>query len=185
MGRPESSKDYYGVIGASETMSRRDIERLYKRKAARLHPDRGGSEEEMKSLNEAYRVLKDETTRREYDGQRQKPKAAAVTMAAAPAAKEVGAFGHGLSAFLCLLGGLFLLLLVRAQWFWFLWPLVILAVFVIIFGVLIARSAMVALNESLPVTNPIRRHTQVQEAVFWIAVGGGAYGVYLVLSNIG
>src|SRR6185369_14651270 len=31
------------------------------------HPDRGGSEEQMKSLNEAYGVLKNSTSRRAYD----------------------------------------------------------------------------------------------------------------------
>lgn len=189
MSRFESSKDFYDLLGANEGMSRRDIERLYKRKAARLHPDRGGSEDEMKSLNEAYEILKDETTRREYDTGRLKSKAAAFKVASArasaPAAQDVGVFGHCLSALLCLLVGLFLLFLVRSQWMWFLWPLVILAVLVILFGVMMARSAMVALNASLPNTNPFRRHTYIQEVVFWTAVGGCGYGLYLVLSIVG
>ena len=45
------------------------------------------------------------------------------------------------------------MLLLRIQWIWFLWPLAILAVFVVGFGVLLARSAMVKVNDSLPVTN--------------------------------
>ena len=65
--------------------------------------------------------------------------------------------GHCLSALLCLIAGLFLLLLVRFQWIWFLWPLAILALFVLGFGVLLARSAMVAVNASLPVTNQDQR----------------------------
>jgi DnaJ-like protein len=186
MSQFDSSKDYYAVLGADEGASRVDIDRLYKRLAAHLHPDRGGTEDEMKSLNEAYGVLKDETIRRDYDAQRRKPtpSAAVFRPASNPPARDVGVFGHCLSAFLCLLVGLFLLFLVRSQWIWFLWPLALLAVFVIFFGVMMARSAMVAVNASLPVAHPLRRHTRVQEAMFWIAVVGGGYGLYLLFTNV-
>jgi len=50
--------------------------------------------------------------------------------------------------------------------------------------VMMARSAMVALNASLPVAHPFRRHTVVQETMFWIAVVGGGYGIYLLFTNI-
>lgn len=185
MSQFDLSKDYYAIIGAEEATSSRDLERLYKRRAAQMHPDRGGSEEEMKSLNEAYQVLKDETTRREYDQQRQRPRAAHRPIESAPAAKDVGLFGHFLSAFLCLLLGLFLLFLVRVQWIWFLWPLVILAAFVISFGVLMAHSAMLAANASLPLSNPVKRHRSLQEAMFWTAVAAAGYGVYLLLTSMG
>ena len=69
----DSQKDYYEILGANERATPRDLERLYKRMAARRHPDRGGSEEEMKSLNEAYSVLRNRETRHEYDAQRVKP----------------------------------------------------------------------------------------------------------------
>src|SRR6266850_7494702 len=117
--------------GGDQTASPRDIERLYKRLASRHHPDRGGSEEQMKSLNEAYSVLKDESMRRDYDSQRQEPVMATFAPVSAPAAQDVGVFGQGLSALLCLLLGFFLLFLVRFQWIWFLWTLAILAFFVI------------------------------------------------------
>ena len=139
----------------------------------------------MKSLNEAYRILNDEQTRKEYDAKRSSPAIEArFTPASAPAAKEIGLLGHGLSAFFCLLVGLFLLFLVRTQWIWFLWPLAILAVFVIVFGIFMARSAMRAVNASLPVTNPFRRHTRIQETAFWIAVAVASYGVYLLLTSV-
>jgi hypothetical protein len=179
----DSKKDYYGILGADERTSRRDLERLYKHKAAYRHPDRGGSEEDMKSLNEAYHVLKDEAMRREYDAQRRKVDVKFIPVPA-PAAQDIGVFGRCLSAFLCLLIGLFLLFLVRFQWIWFLWPLAILAVFVILSGVIMARGAMVALNASLPLTNRLRRHTLLQEAIFWTVVGGGGYGVYLLLTAV-
>jgi DnaJ domain len=60
-------KDYYSILGAGETASQDEIERLYKRLARRHHPDRGGDAEEMKAINEAYRVLGNAAARREYD----------------------------------------------------------------------------------------------------------------------
>jgi hypothetical protein len=184
MSQFDSRKDYYTVLGADESSSRPDIDRLYKRQAARLHPDRGGNEEEMKSLNEAYGVLKDEAIRRDYDAQRRKPPAPAFRPTSTQPARDIGVFGHCLSALLCLLVGLFLLFLVRFQWIWFLWPLAVLAFLVILFGVMIARSAMVALNATLSASNPFRRHTLIQEAMFWIAVMSGGYGIYLLFTNL-
>ena len=184
MSQFNSEKDYYQVLGADETASRRDIERLYKRLASRRHPDRGGNEEDMKSLNEAYRILKDESTRRDYDSQRLRPQEAAFVPLVTPTAQDVGMFGQGLSALLCLLLGLFLLFLVRFQWIWFLWPLGILAFFVVVFGVLLAHAAMLSFSASLSEKNPLRRHTFLQETLFWTAVGGGGYGVYLLFTAV-
>ena len=176
--------DYYDILGADERTSPGDIERLYKRMAARRHPDKGGSDEEMKILNEAYAVLKDERKRQQYDTERRKPGQQTFTVTSGPPPRDVGIFGQGLSAFLCLLVGLFLLFLVRFQWIWFLWPLAILAVFVILFGIIMARGVMVALNASLPATNRLRSHTILQEAVFWMVVGGGGYGIYLIFTAL-
>jgi hypothetical protein len=184
MSEFSSETDYYQILGARESDSRRELERQYKRLAARRHPDKGGSEEEMKSLNEAYRVLRDEETRRQYDAQRHVPRPTAFVPTSSPPAQDVGVFGHGLSALLCLLVGLFLLFLVRFQWIWFLWPLAILAVFVICFGVIMARGAMRAMNESLPQSSRLRRHTGLQEVMFWSLVAGSGYGVYLLLTSV-
>lgn len=183
MSQFDSHKDYYDILGANERTSPRDLERLYKRMAARRHPDRGGSDEEMKSLNEAYSVLRNKETRQEYDAQRIKP-AVSFVRVSSPAAADVGLLGQGLSAFFCTLIGLFLLFLVRLQWIRFLWPLAVLAVLVILFGILMARNAMRALNASLPVSNPLRRYTRVQEAIFWSVVIGSGYGVYLLLTAV-
>ncbi len=184
MSQRESHPDYYGILGADEGASRSDIDKLYRRLAAQRHPDRGGSEEEMKLLNEAYATLKDDVRRREYDTQRCKPAPTVFRPVSTPPARDIGIFGHCLSAFLCLMIGLFFLFLVRIHWFWFLWPLAILAVFVILFGIMMARSAMVTVNASLSVTNPLRGHTRLQEAMFWSVVAGGTYGVYLLLTSV-
>jgi curved DNA-binding protein CbpA len=184
MSKADSSKDYYELLGVGEEASRVEIDRQYKRKAAKHHPDLGGNEEEMKSLNEAYGVLKDQVARKDYDARRKRPLVnTGFVPASAPTAQDIGVFGHCLSALLCLITGMFLLFLVRFQWIWFLWPLAILALFVIGFGVLMARSAMLAVNASLPVSNRFRRHTRIQEIAFWAAVFSGAYGVYLLLAQ--
>jgi hypothetical protein len=184
MNQFDSNKDYYAVLGVDKDASQVDIDRNYKRQASKHHPDRGGSEERMKSLNEAYGVLKDRNSRHAYDAAR-RPRAASHGFArvTTPTARDTGAFGHCLSAGLCLIAGLFLLLLVRFQWIWFLWPLAILAVFVVGFGVLLARSAMVKVNESLPVTNRFKKHTKIQEVAFWAVIITSGYGLYWLMSE--
>jgi hypothetical protein len=184
MNQFDSNKDYYGVLGVDKDASRSEIDRQYKRQASRHHPDLGGSEESMKSLNEAYGVLKDSDMRRLYDNSRRTTttRFAGFAPVSTPTARHVGVMGQCLSALLCLIAGLFLLLLVRFQWIWFLWPLAILAVSVVGFGVLLARSAMVAVNDSLPVTNRLKRHTKLQELAFWAVIVTTGYGLYVLLS---
>jgi hypothetical protein len=183
MSQFDSNKDYYGVLGVDKDASQIDIERQYKREASKHHPDRGGTEERMKSLNEAYGVLKDTSLRNSYDATRRRPGAPhGFTPVTTPTARDVGLLGHFLSAGLCLIAGVFLLLLVRFQWIFFLWPLGLLALLVLGFGVLLARSAMVAVNDSLPVTNPLKRHTKIQEVAFWMAIVSGGYGLYVVMT---
>ena len=183
MSQINANKDYYGVLGVDKDASQREIDRQYRREASRHHPDRGGSEERMKSLNEAYGVLKDATSRRSYDESRKtNARVSNFVPVSKPTARDVGVLGQCLSALLCLIAGLFLLLLVRIQWIWFLWPLAVLAIAVVGFGVLLARSAMVAVNDSLPVTNRLRRHTKLQEVAFWTVIVTTGYGLYLLLS---
>ena len=184
MSQFDSNKDYYGVLGVDKDASQVEIDRQYKREAAKHHPDRGGSEERMKSLNEAYGVLKDKSLRSSYDAVR-RPRPAdpqGFVPVTTPTARDVGVLGHCLSAMLCLIGGVFLLLLVRFQWFWFLWPLAILALMILGFGIMLARSAMVAVNDSLPVSNRLKRHTRIQEVAFWAVIVSGAYGLYVVMT---
>jgi hypothetical protein len=177
----DSAKDYYQILGVDSRASHGEIERLYKQKATKSHPDRGGSEEVMKTLNEAYRVLGNEEIRRDYDAVRKTSPKVTFGLASSAPAEDVGVLGHCLSALLCLLVGLFLLFLVRFQWIWFLWPLAILAALVIALGVLMAHSAMVSVNGSLPATHLLRRHTTLQEIAFWLVVILAGYGVYLLL----
>jgi hypothetical protein len=79
--------------------------------------------------------------------------------------------------------GMFLLFLVRVQWIWFLWPLVILALFVIVFGILLARGAVMQ-QASNAKRNPFRSHRRLQEAIFWTAVLSSCYAIYMLLAAI-
>jgi curved DNA-binding protein CbpA len=184
MSQFDSHKDYYRILGADETASRRDIERLYKQLASKHHPDRGGNEEQMKSLNEAYRILKDESTRRDYDLRRRVPANVSFVPVTTPTAQNVGAHGQGLSALLCLLLGFFLMFLVRFQWIWFLWPLAILAFFVIGFGVLLAHAAVLSYTATLSRSNPFQRYRVLPEALFWLTVMGATYAIYLLFTVV-
>ena len=184
MSQFDADKDYYATLGARCDASQGEIERLYKRKAVQHHPDRGGDEEEMKALNEAYGVLRDETRRRAYDLERESPGDAytPVPPRASPSAQVDAISGQCLTAILFIVAGLVLLFVVRFQYVLFLWPLALLAVFLVIAGIFQAHAFLRAVRETFRASHPVRRFVIVQEMAFWMVVCGGAYGVYFVLT---
>src|SRR5579872_6461706 len=61
-------KDYYSVLGVSQTATDKEITRAYRKLAKQYHPDANpGSEERFKEISAAYDVLGDEAKRKEYD----------------------------------------------------------------------------------------------------------------------
>lgn len=61
-------KDYYDILGVSDDASQAEIKRTYRKLAQQYHPDSGGGDEDrFKEVNEAFQVLGDEDTRKEYD----------------------------------------------------------------------------------------------------------------------
>ena len=181
-------KDYYSVLGADGDATREEIERRYKRLARRHHPDRGGDEEEMKALNEAWRVLGDAEARRAYDAGRARRATRAAYVAYAPvtshAAKADPLSGRIVGAMLCLFAGLVLLFLVRVHYVVFLWPLALLAFGIIVFGVLIAHGALVFARETVGPGHFARRFVWAQEVVFWSCVAAGGVGVCWALAYV-
>ena len=57
----------YNMLDLDRSASAQDITKAYRRKAMTTHPDKGGSEEEFKKLNEAYEVLSNDERRATYD----------------------------------------------------------------------------------------------------------------------
>ena len=47
-------KDVYAIIGVSRKATDEEIYAVYKKRARELHPDHGGSPEQMAELNEAF-----------------------------------------------------------------------------------------------------------------------------------
>ena len=61
-------KDYYKILGVSETASDKEITRAYRKLAKQYHPDANpGSEDRFKEISAAYDVLGDQARRKEYD----------------------------------------------------------------------------------------------------------------------
>ena len=59
--------DYYDILGVSRSATDQELRKAYKAKSMKHHPDRGGSEEEFKKVNEAYSTLKDPQKKAMYD----------------------------------------------------------------------------------------------------------------------
>lgn len=67
-------KDYYHILGVSESASDEQIKSAYKKLAKQYHPDKNPgnkqSEERFKEISEAYNVLSDPKARKQYDSMR-------------------------------------------------------------------------------------------------------------------
>ncbi|MGM5480111.1 MAG: molecular chaperone DnaJ [Nanobdellota archaeon] len=66
-----AGKDYYDILGVSKDASKEEIRKAYKKLAKKYHPDLNkdnpGAEKKFKEINEAVRILSDETKRKQYD----------------------------------------------------------------------------------------------------------------------
>jgi curved DNA-binding protein CbpA len=57
----------YEILGVDRDASIDDIKRAYRQNAMKMHPDHGGSEEDMKRLTEARDILVDPARRKRFD----------------------------------------------------------------------------------------------------------------------
>ncbi len=56
--------DAYAILGLPQTASLEEVKKNYKRLAAVFHPDKGGYDEAMKLLNNAYHQVEKEIIKR-------------------------------------------------------------------------------------------------------------------------
>lgn len=184
MQKFDASKDYYAELGLSQAASKEEIDRAFRSQARKRHPDGGGSEEEMKSLNEARDMLSDPETRKAYDAERNpQPIAYGASAAFDPEAafragtlkipvKDIDFAGLALGAATAFGLGIPLLLLVELQWVFFLWPLRVMALGTLVLGVLMAHSALRVKRRNLKRAKPdySRPLLVLHEVVFWVII---------------
>ncbi|CAE6420491.1 unnamed protein product [Rhizoctonia solani] len=61
------NKDYYKVLGVSRDADEKTIKKAYRKATLKAHPDKGGSEAKMATVNEAYEVLSNPELRARFD----------------------------------------------------------------------------------------------------------------------
>lgn len=63
--------DFYDVLGIKQNATSTDIKKAFRNLALKHHPDKNGNSEESKTIFmnivEAYEILSDESSRRQYD----------------------------------------------------------------------------------------------------------------------
>jgi hypothetical protein len=180
------NKNYYEVLCVAENASAEEIDRAFRLAARSRHPDGGGSEEEMKLLNEAHDVLSDSELRKAYDEARKPPTVVyGSSMAFDPqAASSAGTLkipvsdedfaGLVMGTVACLGLGLPLLALVEMQWIFVLWPLRLIALGVIGLGILMGHWALAARHRQIKKINGSLRSSTVaiHKAIYWAAALG-------------
>ncbi len=104
-------KDYYAILGVTESASSKDIKSRYRKLARELHPDSnpgdGRAEEQFKEVSAAYDVIGDDDKRAKYDEVRKMGPIGPMFGPGAGSGHGTGHFNVGMDDIGDLLGGLF------------------------------------------------------------------------------
>lgn len=65
-----NEENFYTILGVEENATQDDIKKAYREKSKLHHPDKGGSEETFKKINEAYSTLSDDQKRAQYNNRK-------------------------------------------------------------------------------------------------------------------
>lgn len=68
-----NEENFYTILGLEKNATQEDIKKAYREKSKKHHPDKGGSEDTFKKINEAYSTLSDEQKRFNYDNKGNNP----------------------------------------------------------------------------------------------------------------
>jgi molecular chaperone DnaJ len=97
MNRDWVDKDFYKVLGVSDTAPAEEIKKAYRRLAQKHHPDANPgdseAEEKFKEISEAYATLSDPEQRKEYDQVRRLAASGGFSGFGGPGAGGFGGFG--------------------------------------------------------------------------------------------
>lgn len=91
-------KDYYAVLGVSDTATAEEIKKAYRKLARKYHPDvskEDDADARFKDVGEAYEVLKDPEKRAEYDQLRQYGARSDGSFEPPPGWRSASGFGGG------------------------------------------------------------------------------------------
>ncbi|HEU4391062.1 MAG TPA: DnaJ domain-containing protein [Blastocatellia bacterium] len=187
----DSSKDYYEVLGIDRDATPDEIDRVFRLLAREHHPDRGGNEEQMKSLNEAHEILTDAETREAYDAETSPestyqppepmfdPEAAADGGTLSIQVSNAELAGLMTAAAACIGLGLPFLALIEMQWVMFLWPLRLLTIGALGLGVYLAHCALrLWVRGRDGAGEGVTQPRWVYEMLFWTSAAGGGLLVY-------
>jgi hypothetical protein len=190
MAKFDPTKDYYESLGVREDATPDEIDRVFRSRARESHPDAGGSEEAMKSLNEAHDILTDPATRKAYDAERASlrpsfipqgmphgssavfdPEAASRAGTLKIPVSKGDFIGLCMGAAACLGLGLPFLLLLEMQWMFFLWPLRLMTVGVLVIGVLMGHAALRVKQKQMKESSKkkVQGRVILHEIAFWAA----------------
>lgn len=61
------NKKFYELLGVEKNATLDEIKKAFRKKALKMHPDKGGDPEKFKDLNYAHEVLTDREKREVYD----------------------------------------------------------------------------------------------------------------------